>query len=474
LDSQIRIETREALLGAVDGKKEAADLLIVTADQIREQCGRGFPTANITKRYSLYAGLIECASRLFSWSIAVRACEADADRYLRGAKVLAQDTVSAAQSELQEPFSTCFGLIDQVTAVADVGPFIKSVLSIPLPISYPVENRKFRHASPSSTDKKPQRPVVAFTSFSVNGTRFQKDHLLHLDIVYDLEVEIGLSEWPQSEQELRLEPLSVEPGDSYDLPIFSFTKPAGVGPFSLRATKRMVLKRATSFLARPLEFSYRARFLADTEVTTEGQRHLSVRCFDPKREPQSGYEQVDLKLIEIRDQARLVSGINDSDLNNLLILMGAVGGLAGQALQDNLFHGLWSEQEFQSELKRLLRLRPTVGAELEEHPHVSGGITDLSFRHIRLELKVVHGHRVTRDDLLKFLPQVSQYVAGSDKRFGMLCVLDSSPKDTAPGLVADDISYEVVMAPSGKGLPIGIGVVVIRGNLAAPSSLKPK
>ena len=56
----------------------------------------------------------------------------------------------------------------------------------------------------------------------------------------------------------------------------------------------------------------------------------------------------------------------------------------------------------------------------------------------------------------------------------MLRVLDSSAKNSAPSLPSDDISYEVVRGPSRQGLSIGIGVVVIRGNLAVPSSLKGK
>lgn len=78
----------------------------------------------------------------------------------------------------------------------------------------------------------------------------------------------------------------------------------------------------------------------------------------------------------------------------------------------------------------------------------------------------------TRDDLLQFLPQTVQYVAGSDRRFGILCVLDGSVKKGVPGSVADDISYEATMGPSGTGLPIGIGTVIIRGNLSKPSTLR--
>lgn len=237
----------------------------------------------------------------------------------------------------------------------------------------------------------------------------------------------------------------------------------------------MVVKRANSFLARPIEFSYRARFSSSAaEIVTQGQRHLTVRCFDPKSDPLSGYEQVDLRLVPIRDFARRGTGISDTELNNMLMLLAAVGGIAGQALQDNLFAGVWTEQQFQSEVKRLLRLQPRIGSELEEHPHASGGITDLSFRHIRLELKVIDDHYVARDDLLKFIPQTAQYIVGSDKRLGVLCVLDASPKETAAGSVADDISYEASQGPTGDGLPIGIGTVIVRGNLPKPSSLTRK
>jgi hypothetical protein len=154
--------------------------------------------------------------------------------------------------------------------------------------------------------------------------------------------------------------------------------------------------------------------------------------------------------------------------------MGAVGNIAGQSMQDNLFKGSWTEDVFQAEMRRLLRSYPMIGSELEEHPHVSAGITDLSFRHTRLELKFIDDHYVTRDDVLLHLPQTIQYIAGSDRRFGVLCILDVSPKQGAPGSVGDDVSYEVSLGPSGRGLPIGVGTIIVRGNLSRPSTLRPK
>jgi hypothetical protein len=474
---QMRIKAREAVFAARQGNTEASELLFDVARKMRDTCKRGFSTAAITAEYALYAGLMESAARLALWTAAIRSCEADADRYLRGAKLVAQDSAATSAGEVGGPSQTCIELIAQATSVNDVISIYEALLAIPLPVASPLPPPRPRVPF-RSRDQRPPEPnvVVAFTSFTVDGKPFEKNQLLSLDIGYDLEVKIGLSNWPEHAEELWLEPLSVEPSDSYELPSFSFLRPSGESPFSITASRRIVVKRANSFLARPLEFSYRARFSSSSsaEITTQGQRHLTVRCFDSKSDPLSGYEQVDLRLIPIRDLARRGTGISDIELNNMLLLLAAVGGIAGQALQDNLFPGPWSEQEFQSEMKRLLRLQPKIGSQLEEHPHASGGITDLSFRQIRLELKVIDDHYVTRDDVLKFIPQTVQYVAGSDKRFGVLCVLDTSPKDTSAGSVADDISYEASMGPTGTGLPIGIGTVVVRGNLPKPSSLSRK
>jgi hypothetical protein len=474
LESTSRVKAREALLSAIDGTPTAAGNLLTVAADLRALAERGFNLETTTRAYALFGGFLECAARLASWAASVRACEQDADRFLRGAKVYLRDTVSAYPLEPNEPWQGCKALIEQAADVDDATGVYHALLNIPLPVAYALEPKASRGGMSREKKSDPEKVVVAFTAFSVNGTPFSKDQLLNLNIGYDLEVEVGLSSWPEGETELRLEPLSVEPADSYDLPTFSFKKPSSKQPVNLKATRRMVLKRANSFLARPLEFTYRATFSSLREITTEGQRHLSVRCFDPRKDPVSGYEQVDHKLVEVRDAARRLVGISDEDLNNLLILMGAIGNIAGQSMQDNLFKGSWTEDDFQHEMRRLLRTQPTIGSELEEHPHVSGGITDLSFRHIRLELKFIEDHYVTRDDVLLHLPQTVQYIAGSDRRFGVLCILDASPKQGAPGSVGDDVSCEVSLGPSRKGLPIIVGTVIVRGNLSRPSTLRPQ
>jgi len=206
-------------------------------------------------------------------------------------------------------------------------------------------------------------------------------------------------------------------------------------------------------------------------VSIQGQRNLRVQCFDPHRNPLSGYAQIDQRIVDIRNEARRCPAVTDRELGDFLLLLTAVGGVAGQSLQDNLFPRTCSEGEFQDKMKTLLRSNPLIGSGLEEHPHAGGGITDLSFRGIRLELKVVDSHFVTVQDSDGFLPQTAQYVVGSDRRFGILSLLDSSPKSAAPASPANDIVLKVVPPPTGGKWPICIGVVIVRGNLAKPSAL---
>ncbi len=175
--------------------------------------------------------------------------------------------------------------------------------------------------------------------------------------------------------------------------------------------------------------------------------------------------------MEIRNIVRSNIAVPDGELISFFTLLTAIAAVAGRSLQDNIFPKSYSEGEFQSALKGLLRQNPRIGSKLEEHPRAGGGITDLSFEGIRLELKVDPDQAMTHDRALKFVGQTTQYVAGSDRRLGILAILDCSKKESAPGTIANDIFAEIVPPPSGNGFPICIAVAIIRGSLAKPSSV---
>ena len=151
-------------------------------------------------------------------------------------------------------------------------------------------------------------------------------------------MDVKVSSWPDDANELVLDVMSVEPTAAYDFTSFSFPRPAGDPPYSLTRTGRLLLHYPIAFYARPLQFTYRARFLPEghrSQVRVEGHRHLRMQCFDPAREPQSGYALVDNRVSEI--EISCGGAIADAELNDFLLILAVMGGVAGQYLQDNTF-----------------------------------------------------------------------------------------------------------------------------------------
>jgi hypothetical protein len=428
----------------------------------------------VIARYRPLGMLLGSLSHLSNWQKAMRTAEMDADRYLRSAKIRERDVAKGvnATSGLNK-WATITQAIADITDVDDVPPIAGLVLGLPLPLPAFTEKPRFVDRTPVAKKKSPE-VIVAFTSFLLDGSPFKQPQTVEPRVVHDLTVEVSISQWSSAALELLQEPISVEPPASYELPVFSVARPVGDPPFSARKQGRMVLLLAPAVSARPLEFTYRARFLPDSGdclVFVEGQRNLLTQNYDPIRNPISGYSVIDRRLVDIRDECRRAYAISDRELEDFLLLLTSVGTIAGQSLQDNIFPRAYSEGEFQDRMQVLLRSNPRIGSELEVHPHAGAGITDLSFRGVRLELKVDGSHLMTTEDVDRFVPQTAQYVVGSDRRLGILCLLDWSPKTAPPGSPANDIVLKVVPPLTGGKWPVYIAVVILRGNLAKPSSM---
>ncbi|WP_198596251.1 hypothetical protein, partial [Vibrio splendidus] len=106
----------------------------------------------------------------------------------------------------------------------------------------------------------------------------------------------------------------------------------------------------------------------------------------------------------------------------------------------------------------------TAGA---DHIEAAGGITDLTFCDIPIELKVEHKKPMLPKDFTKYFDQTASYAIALGKKVGILAVLESSPKVAPLGSVEEDIA--VFSHPSGASSTLVI-VVVIRGGFPKPSS----
>jgi hypothetical protein len=322
----------------------------------------------------------------------------------------------------------------------------------------------------SSGEPEKLETTVAFLKFDIDGEPARHLNYLKPGTYYDLTVEVRVSNWPKGASVLSLTPITVDTRERNWLPSFRFEKPEGNGLFILTGTGRAVLEVAHSFGSRPYEFLYAAEF-DDTsncrDVAIVGHRRLRLEGSDVDSNPLTGFSNVDRHLLKVRDTLRTFPGLHPDDVANTMIVLGGLGNIAAQALKQGLFEAGTSEQQFQNKATEILRTRNDIGEHLQGHAEAAGGITDLTFWDIPIELKVEKSKVLFPKDFSKFFDQTAAYAIGLGKRIGVLSVLEASSKSAPVGVVENDI--EVFVHQTGQS-SIVIVVVVVRGGFPKPSS----
>jgi hypothetical protein len=305
--------------------------------------------------------------------------------------------------------------------------------------------------------------------FRSDGSPAKQCNYLKPGTSYDLTIEVRVSNWPKGASTLLVTPITIDTRERDWLPKFRFQKPTGDGPYTLTCTGRAVLEVAHSFGSRPYEFLYAAEF-DDTssrrDVAIIGHRRLVLEGSDITANPLSGFTHVDRHLIRVRDTLRSFPGLDPSDLANTMTILAGLGNIAAQALKSGLFDVGMSELQFQKKVSEILRSRPDIAQYLEGHPEAAGGITDLTFRDIPIELKVEKDKVLYPKDFLKFFDQTAAYAIALGKRIGVLCVLDASPKAAPVGVFDEDIG---IFRHSVGQSDVAIVVIVVRGGFPKPS-----
>jgi hypothetical protein len=320
------------------------------------------------------------------------------------------------------------------------------------------------------TDKAPPELAVAFLKFLIDGEPAASIHYLTPGQTHDLDIEVRVSRWPEAAELLELRPLSIDVPESHAFPVFRFEKPAGTA-LTMRSNGRVMVKFAQGLNARPSEFRYVAYFqpsLSEQPVAVVGQRTLRIEAFDLKSMRWTGFPNLDAKLLKVRDVLRLEAAVPPEDIANALTVLRVLSNFAGRCARDNEVSGIWPEARFQKEIRRDLRIDPEIGFELDEHSQVAGGVMDLAYRRICIELKASCDRRLKVDDCRRYAPQAAAYAVGLGKRLAVLSVLDTSPKVEGAFPVEDGID---VFLEDASGLPIYVVAVLVQANLVRPSAL---
>lgn len=407
---------------------------------------------------------------------AVRGATPEAEKFVRAARRAGKDLLADLGKDAEnDPMHVTAMMLmnadeDSIAAIAATA--LTAQIALPL-----LPRSRFRGAPPIFDKGRVERAevVVAFTSFRIDGKPVRENEPIEPRLLHEFEIDIVVSQWPESAGHLTLDVTTVELPETFAFSPFVFKRPAEELPrYRLTEQGRILLKEAQTLGPRPLEFQYRARF-ENTEgltVSVEGQRTLRLRSYDPEKTPETGAPDADRKLLEVADTARQYPGISDEELGHFLRIMSRTAALAVQALADNKFPGQWTESEFQSKAVEFLRSDPRIGTKLQQHAETAAGETDLTFQEMPVELKVEARGEVTPESVVRFADQAIQYAVGNGRRFAVLAVLDTSPKNEAPVPVSNDISFAPQIRHNGAPIiaPVLLGTVIIRGNLPVPSS----
>jgi len=469
-----RVSALQALLRAAEDNASDPEDLRASATGL-DEASILYGSVSTGIAYSAFADLLRIVAMLVEWRSAVLRAEPNADRFIRAA--IERHKLWLSEHGTNELLPQLMSSIEALpnSSISDVGGICRRVAATPLAIGvFTSETHGLRLPQMFKKEEKEPAPIdlaVAFLRFAIDGRPAGETHHLTPRETHDLEIEVRVSRWPEEAQKLELAPATIEAAATYDFPRFSFSRAEGKAPYVLKQRGRAVLNVAQNLNARPFEFKYAAQFYPNTAeqpVAVVGQRTLRIEGIDIDKAPLTGYRGIDRRLIDIRDQLRVQPGIYSDDVKNALTILTTLGSLAARALQDDLFSGEWSEAKFQDEVRNELRRQPQIGSELEEHAHAGGGITDLSFQGIRIELKVASA-RMVLEDCERFADQTLSYVVATGKRVGILCVLDCSQKHQAPFPAEEGL--DVFLRRSRRNETICIVTVLVQGNLAQPSAL---
>ncbi|NJQ19201.1 hypothetical protein HCO69_06085 [Pantoea sp. LS15] len=471
-----RVEIAAALDGALKSipndlvkLKEACQKLNETLDEL----GQGY----VEDQYRAYYIAMTIFVSLAEWKHAIRNAETDAQRFLYSAQLKASEidmTTSLSENKQFIEFIEQVRSINKLDSLKQIQDQLTS-WSLPLLLFANLRDKNIEGirqgiSSKGTKENKTQESTVAFLKFDIDGEPAQQWNYLKPGTAYDLNIEVRVSNWPKSANFLSLKPVTIDARERDWLPDFRFEKPEGEGPFTLKGIGRVVLEVANSFGSRPYEFLYAAEFdnLSNCQnIAIVGHRRLLLEGSDSAQAPLTGFSNVDRHLIKIRNILRAFPGLHSDDIANTMVILGGLGNVAAQAFKASLFIAGTSEQKFQRKIAEMLRSRNEIGENLQGHPEAAGGITDLTFEDIPIELKVENNKVLFPKDFQKYFDQTAAYAIGLGKRIGILVVLESTSKSAPVGVMEDDI--EVFTHPTGQS-QVAIVVVVVRGGFPKPSS----
>ena len=355
------------------------------------------------------------------------------------------------------------------------------MLMIPLPTLYwHIRELEIPYQGVAEKSDKASNPMLRVIVF-LDHDPIASPQLLRPNILYPVVFKIRGLIWPVEGVRLRLDLLTTCPQNEFSVSEFILEKPQCIenGEYEGELEGHIKFNSGQSTLLDDLVFRVRGAFETSDgdfiETSVIGHNVLRLRIVDENRHPlMTGNRRLDRHLEEL--VTKLVSDcprVSD-ELADLLEILKALTRLLATYAQEAIYKGRndVSESEFHTTVLR--DLRNVLGQDVQQHPSQAGGITDIRYRGVIVELKVEKENGDRKRISKKYSGQAVQYSGVEARQVSVVLVLDLTSKDRPPGDIRNDIILTDVDTHGGdnraKEFPSKAFIFVINGNMKDPST----
>jgi len=207
-----RIETARRLLGA-DAPGDA-ETLRACAHRLRDGAtllGR----APVAVDWQTYADAVDIVALLIDWQQAVRDAQADADRFVRAARLRLKEIEGQTDtSPFTLDLAARLSVLNGEPGAREVREVRRAVGTARLPLTIFADPKPVRPSwaqQQEVQDPPADEVAVAFLEFRINGDPVETVQSLPAGQMHDLDLTIRVSRWPDTAQTLLVAPISIEP-----------------------------------------------------------------------------------------------------------------------------------------------------------------------------------------------------------------------------------------------------------------------
>ena len=354
------------------------------------------------------------------------------------------------------------------------------LLAVPLPILYWHRSKldlPYQDAveEPVAT-LSPMLRVIVF----LDHAPLASPQLLKPKILYPLEFQVRGLTWPNDAIRLHLDLLTTCPSTEFSISKFALDAPGSVenGEYQGKLAGQIKFNSEQSSGLDDLVFTVRGAFETSdgnfTELPVIGHNELRLKVVNEDRHPlMTGNRRLDQHINELATKLLSDCPKVHDELPDLLKMLQALTRLLATYAQEAIYKGQSdvSESEFQATVLR--DLRNVLGQGVQEHSSQAGGVTDIRYRGVIVELKVEKENGARKHISKKYTAQATQYAGVEARQVSILLVLDLTTKDKPPGDIRNDIILTDVETHGGddtaKDFPSKAFVFVINGNMKNPS-----